>query len=69
MLTYQSRSAAVSELVGEDSSECIQIYQTSTLLLEAVIEPLPKDAGSNEHIKESEIATVVQRKLILHTIL
>ena len=47
ILIWQSRVAAVNELVGDDLPQCESSYETSIIMLEALLEPLPTD-GIND---------------------
>jgi len=37
----------VNELVGEDLPQCVSSYETSIIMLEALLEPLPTDGGND----------------------
>jgi serine/threonine-protein kinase ULK2 len=63
----QSRAAAVNELVGEDLPGCESSYETSIIMLEALLEPLPSDgigtdSDASEKMDEEDRLTVEKCK-------
>ena len=46
----QSRAAAVNELVGEDLPGCESSYETSIIMLEALLEPITPPESSDTEV-------------------
>lgn len=63
----------MNELVGEDLTGCESSYETAIIMLEALLEPLPRDTGNDseptERLDDEDRITIEKCICLIHPVL